>query len=275
MFKKRSVTFERASVKLISNRLISTTRTGVKKKFWTLSIALKIKLPANFLLIFSLQPGKDLMVREFEFRERMFTSITDLVTLAIFLGISPLVKEGMTAYIRGDDKKDISPFRHFLKQTALIQRDATAWMLEIVPKTYKPDPSIFPNCLHKILFMVPVEEFWRVDGWPDEASRNLYVKATSEIPLLQDTICQLFVIGVSKSHPINGRDIIDLVEVLVKRAAGLHPLITDDFQVSIFLRGFCVMLLFITFAFKLVNCSSMSESLKTFRETIFCRLLYE
>ena len=49
-------------------------------------------------------------------------------------------------------------------------------MVESALKTYKPDPSIFPQCLHKVLFMVPSEEFWRVDGWPDEASRNLYMK---------------------------------------------------------------------------------------------------
>ena len=79
--------------------------------------------------------------------------------------------------------------------------------------------------------MVPSEEYWRIDGWPDEASRNLYVKATSEIPLLQDTLSHIFVIGISKQHPINGRDIIDLAECLVKRAAGLHPLIAEDFQV--------------------------------------------
>ena len=57
-------------------------------------------------------------------------------------------------------------------------------------------------------------------------------KATSEIPLLQDTLCHLFVIGISKQYPINGRDVIDLIDFLVKRAAGLHPLIADDFQVS-------------------------------------------
>ena len=182
--------------------------------------------------LMQLPPNKELMARDFEFRERMFTSITDLITLAIFLGISPPVKEGMTAYIRGDDKKDrISPFKSFLKQTALIQRDAMVWMLESALKIYKPDGNSFPQSLHKVLFMVPSEEYWRVDGWPDEASRHLYIKATSEIPLCQDTICHLFVIGISKQHPVNGRDIIDLVEHLVKRAAGLHPLISEDFQV--------------------------------------------
>ena len=181
--------------------------------------------------LMQLPPSKELMARDFEFRERMFTSITDLITLAIFLGISPSVKEGMSAYIRGDDKKDISPFKSFLKQTALIQRDTMVWMLESALKIYKPDNTTFPQSLHKVLFMVPSEEYWRVDGWPDEASRHVYIKATSEIPLCQDTICHLFVIGISKQHPINGRDVIDLVEHLVKRAAGLHPLISEDFQV--------------------------------------------
>lgn len=80
----------------------------------------------------------------------MFTSITDLITLAIFLGISPQVKEGMTAYIRGDDKKDMTAFRNFLKQTANIQRDACVWMLESVLKTYKPDPQVSAGLPSKI-----------------------------------------------------------------------------------------------------------------------------
>ena len=37
-------------------------------------------------------------------------------------------------------------------------------MLESALKIYKPEASIFPQCLHKILFMVASEEFWRVDG---------------------------------------------------------------------------------------------------------------
>lgn len=52
----------------------------------------------------------------------------------------------------------------FLIGTALIQRDAAVWMLESALKTYKPEASIFPQCLHKVLFMVASEEFWRVDG---------------------------------------------------------------------------------------------------------------
>ena len=52
------------------------------------------------------------------------------------------------------------------------------WMLENVMKVYKPEANLFPQCFHKLLFMTQIEDYWRVDGWPDEASRNLYVKGT-------------------------------------------------------------------------------------------------
>ena len=38
------------------------------------------------------------------------------------------------------------------------------WMLECVIKVFKPEAGIFPNSLHKILFMVQSEEYWRTDG---------------------------------------------------------------------------------------------------------------
>ena len=94
-------------------------------------------------------------------------------------------------------------------------------------------------------------------GWPDEASRNLYIKATQEIPLLQDTLCHIFVIGISKQHPINGRDIIDLVDVLVKRAAGLHPLIADDFQVCTDFQNYYRVLYKAKVLYTSVHCSML------------------
>ena len=56
----------------------------------------------------------------------------------------------------------------------------------------------------------------------------------SEGFLLQDKLCHLFVVGISKQHPINGRDVIDLIDVLVKKAAGLHPLIQVTAKSPIF-----------------------------------------
>lgn len=168
---------------------------------------------------------------EFEFRERFFTSVVDLVTLSTFLGVTPAVRDAMTAYLRGD-KKDYSPYKQFLRQAALIQQEAVVWMCEKVMPVFKPDPStVYPQSLHKLLFMANSEEYWKVDGWPSEGDRGLLFKAASEIPLLQDTLLHLFVIGINKQLPLNGRDTIDIAECLVKRAAVLHPLVGGGFPV--------------------------------------------
>lgn len=37
--------------------------------------------------------------------------------------------------------------------------------------------------------------------------------------------------GVSKTHPLNMRDAMELTDCLVKRAAALHPFLSEDFQV--------------------------------------------
>jgi len=76
--------------------------------------------------------------------------------------------------------------------------------------------------------MVNMEEYFMTDGWPAENERPLYFKATSEIPLLQETLLRLLVIGLSKT---GGTDTISVVELLVKRAAALHSVASDDCQV--------------------------------------------
>ena len=39
-------------------------------------------------------------IKEFQEKERMFTSLVDLITIAIFLSITPQVKEGFNAIAR-------------------------------------------------------------------------------------------------------------------------------------------------------------------------------
>ncbi len=103
------------------------------------------------------------------------------------------------------------------------------WFQDSVPVQFKPQtPQLYPKCLHKVLFMVNMEEYFMTDGWPAENERPLYFKATSEIPLLQETLQRLLAIGLSKTA---GLDAISVVELLVKRAAALHNIASDDFQV--------------------------------------------
>jgi integrator complex subunit 1 len=63
--------------------------------------------------------------------------------------------------------------------------------------------------------MIKSDEYCNIDGWPAEGDRMMYFKATAEIPLLQDTLIRIILIGLSKTHPVNGRDSIDLAEVLL------------------------------------------------------------
>jgi hypothetical protein len=46
----------------------------------------------------------------------MFTSLVDLITQSIFLGISPGVKEGLGAFSRGD-RKDLTAYKAGLEKT--------------------------------------------------------------------------------------------------------------------------------------------------------------
>ena len=114
----------------------------------------------------------------------------------------------------------------------MIQRDGVIWMYENVISIFKPEnTTTYPQSLHKLIFIANPEEYWRTDGWPIETERNILFKAVTDIPVLEDTLIHLFAIGVSKAHPINGRDTIELAEYLIKRASALYQLVSDDFAV--------------------------------------------
>lgn len=104
----------------------------------------------------------------------------------------------------------------------------------MVPKYFVQkgtSPALFAKCLHKILFMTSHDEYFLIDGWPGEVDRHVYFKAIAEVPLHQDTLMRILQIGLNKNLPLNGRDTIDLAEFLVKRAANLYPLASEDFQI--------------------------------------------
>jgi len=89
------------------------------------------------------------------------------------------------------------------------------WIRDSALKWYRPDHngSYLPS-LHKLLFIANSDEYTKVDGWPAE-DRGLCFKATLEIPLLQESLLSILVIGISKSHPLNGRDAVDLVKNVI------------------------------------------------------------
>nr|CAD7453362.1 unnamed protein product [Timema tahoe] len=161
--------------------------------------------------------------RDFEFKlsdlcsltlqERMFVSVVDLVTLCIFLAISPQVREASSLLARGDKREITSlhvghsqlytvltgaTWRNFQMQVSMIQREAVWWLHETVPRIYRPTAPEFVHALHKVLFMEHLEQYYNKDGWPQESDRVVMHRLASEVPLLQNTLIRILVIGLSK-----------------------------------------------------------------------------
>ena len=57
-------------------------------------------------------------------------SLVDLITLSIFLGVSPAVREGFNAHQRGE-KKDMTAFKQYLQNVCTIQKNGCWWMHEV------------------------------------------------------------------------------------------------------------------------------------------------
>lgn len=169
-----------------------------------------------------MQERKETQFQELDqpLRERLFVSITDLIVKAIFMAITPAVRESATALFRGE-KKDISPLRNYQMQVATIQRDTVWWLHTVVPKMFKPARNEFLHCLHKAFFLEQLEHYCK-DNWPPESDRHLMLRLASDVPALEDTLIRILIIGMSKEHPLNPSDALELVDQLIRRAAAIY-----------------------------------------------------
>lgn len=53
-------------------------------------------------------------------------------------------------------------------------------------------------------------------------SLSFFLRLCSEVPLLEDTLMRILVIGLSRDLPLGPADAMELADHLVKRAAGVH-----------------------------------------------------
>ncbi|XP_061168184.1 integrator complex subunit 1-like [Saccostrea echinata] len=153
-------------------------------------------------------------------RERYVMAIGDLVTLAIFLCITPQVREAAAALSKGE-KKDLGTLHTFRQQVALIQRDSVWWLHTIVPKIIEVKLSEYVHCLHKVLFMESADQYYNKDNWPLEADRSTFLHLATNVPVLEDTLMRVLVIGLSRDLPLGQVDAVEMADQLVKRAASL------------------------------------------------------
>ena len=136
-------------------------------------------------------------LRTFEFKDRVFTSLMDLLSLCMFLGISPQVKEVAIQVQRGD-KKDLAILHQFQKLVATIQHETVLWLQITAPKMYGMGKENLLHALQKILLLEPLEHYYKLDNWPPEQDRIFYIRLISEVPLLQCTLMKLLWVGLSK-----------------------------------------------------------------------------
>ena len=67
---------------------------------------------------------------------------------------------------------------------------------------------------------------------PSPSTASFFLRLCSEVPLLEDTLMRIVVIGLSRDLPLGPADAMELADHLVKRAAGAQS------------DGMCLLLMF-------------------------------
>lgn len=130
----------------------------------------------------------------FEFKDRMFIAIIDLISLCMFLAISPQVKDVAIQCQRGD-KKDIAVLYQFQHLVTSIQYETISWLQSAANQIYgMMQKEQMLHALHKIMMLESPEHYYKPDNFPPETDRALYMRLVSEVPLLESTF-KLFAIG--------------------------------------------------------------------------------
>lgn len=173
------------------------------------------------LLQASMQERRRAAIREFEFKDRLMSSLADLTTLCVFLAVSPSVRESAVLVARGD-LRDSEHFRQFHLAASAIQREAIAWLHAAVPAVFEPARAEYAHCIRKVLFLETAEHYYNKDGWPPEVDRAVMIRLSSEIPVMEETLAQVLLMGLSKDHPLPAPDALDLADQLLRRCAAVH-----------------------------------------------------
>lgn len=174
-----------------------------------------------------MQERKEPQYLDMELKERFVVHVTDVLAVSMMLGITAQVKEAGIAWDKGE-KKNLEVLRSFQNQIAAIQRDAVWWLHTVVPSISKLAPKDYVHCLHKVLFTEQPETYYKWDNWPPESDRNFFLRLCSEVPILEDTLMRILVIGLSRELPLGPADAMELADHLVKRAAAVQA---DDVDV--------------------------------------------
>lgn len=153
-----------------------------------------------------------------EFRERCCQSIADLVCLCRLLSVSPQIRDAHNAIAKSTHDQKSSLVYNFYNQMSQIQYEALTWMFQEVPRIYKLNATDYAALINKILILDPPDSYAKGDQWPSEPERMLLINLIAEVPLLQDSIWRIILIGVSKEISFSIHDTVDIIDQMVRRA---------------------------------------------------------
>lgn len=182
--------------------------------------SLRYDVDLSLFCSYLLQTRDDKSFGEFEFRERYVTSICDLISLSILLSVSPAVRECVS--VRGGEHGDHTALVSFHKQASLIQLNTLKWLHETAPSLAPKGWPDMVHCVYKVLFMEPVEVYYRQDNWPPETDRVMMLRIASDVPALQESLLRVMLIGLSKLHAVQANNALEVVENMVRRSALCH-----------------------------------------------------
>lgn len=156
-----------------------------------------LNLQAMCMNLMKERPEYIALVEAFEFKERVFLSIVDLICLCLLLAVSPQVREAAVITQRGE-RKDVHMVQQFQNLVSSVQYEAICWLQNVAPKVYSINKNDLLHALHKILFLELPEQYSKVDNWPLDSDKPLLMRLVCDVPLLQSTLFRLLLLGFAK-----------------------------------------------------------------------------
>ncbi|EDW01935.1 GH20174 [Drosophila grimshawi] len=160
-------------------------------------------------------------IEQFDFKERIFHSMVDIVCLCMFLSATPQAREGSLSLKTNRDVKNNQALIRLYNQMSQIQLDSVSWMYETVPNLFKIQGIEYHQALHKLLLLDNPEQYSRCDQWPSEPERGAILRIISETPIHEETLLRIILIGITKDIPFSIANTFDILLLVIKRVSGM------------------------------------------------------
>ena len=150
-------------------------------------------------------------------QERMFLSLNSLICLTILLSCKPSIRD----IAMSSTKTDVLPLIKFQNEVAAMQKNAVWWLHKIVPAQYRIGAKHYYNSLRQVLFLDDPINYTSKDNWPSDAERDMLVSLCANVPLLENTLMRLGVLGTVNNLPLKPQEVLLIINSVVRRAAML------------------------------------------------------